>query len=75
MPYEKKYTEDGIVSLLSQNKREMTMREITNGLKCSDRTTKNLLYSLLRQKRLQKRNVGTEKRPLWMYSVRLSGSL
>ncbi len=63
----KKYTADMVLSHLT---REKTMRELTNDMGCSDRTTKTLLKELLDQHKIKRRSIGTDKRPLWMYFVK-----
>lgn len=69
MSYAKKYTTDAVLALLAKSKPELSMRQISDGLGCSTRTTKKLLRELRMMKKLIMRNVGTDKKPMWMYSV------
>jgi predicted transcriptional regulator len=66
--YQKKFTSGQVLTMLRG--REKTLREITDGLACSKSTAENLVKILLETKKINRRNVGSEKKPLWMYSSR-----
>jgi hypothetical protein len=64
--YQKKFTTEQVLVLLCV--REKSLREIINSLGCSKSTTENLITILLETNKIQRRNIGSEKKPLWMYS-------
>ncbi|MCZ7355921.1 MAG: hypothetical protein O8C66_09125 [Candidatus Methanoperedens sp.] len=64
--YQKKFTTEQVLVLLYV--REKSLREIINSLGCSKSTAENLITILLETDKIQRRNVGSEKKPLWMYS-------
>ncbi|MEQ9730808.1 MAG: hypothetical protein ABOK23_09410 [Candidatus Methanoperedens sp.] len=64
--YQKKFTTEQVLVLLSV--REKSLREIIDSLGCSKSTAENLITILLETDKIQRRNVGSEKKPLWMYS-------
>ncbi len=66
--YQKKFTTGQVLALLGG--REKMLREITDGLGCSKSTAENLVKILLETKKIKRRNVGSEKKSLWMYSSR-----
>jgi DNA-binding MarR family transcriptional regulator len=64
--YQKKFTTEQVLVLLCV--REKSLREIIDSLGCSKSTAENLITILLETNKIQRRNVGSEKKPLWMYS-------
>lgn len=66
--YQKKFTTVQVLALLHDH--EKSLREIIDSLGCSKSTAENLIKLLLETNNIQRRNVGSEKKPLWMYSSR-----
>jgi len=64
--FQKKFTTEQVLILLCGS--EKSLREITDSLGCSKSTAGNLIKILLETNKIQRRNVGSEKKPLWMYS-------
>lgn len=64
--YQKKFTTEQALALLCGS--EKSLREIIDSLGCSKSTAGNLIKILLETNKIQRRNVGSEKKPLWMYS-------
>lgn len=64
--YQKKFTTEQVLTLL--HAREKSLREIINSLDCSRSTAENLVKILLEMNKIKRRNVGSEKKPMWMYS-------
>lgn len=64
--YQKKFTTEQVLTLL--HAREKSLREILDSLGCSRSTAENLVKILLEMNKIKRRNVGSEKKPLWMYS-------
>lgn len=64
--YQKKFTSGQVLALLRS--REKSLREVIDSLGCSKSTAENLIKILLETNQIQRRNVGSEKKPLWMYS-------
>jgi DNA-binding Lrp family transcriptional regulator len=76
MVYEKKYTVEDLLKYLRASKkegRERTLKEIYEALDCSERTAWEILKPLLDNK-IERRNVGTDKKPVWLYSLKGSSS-
>lgn len=66
--YSKQFTTQMVVDLLGEG--EMTLRQIYEGLGCSKSTAEGLVGQLETEGIIKKRNLRTEKNPLWMYSLR-----
>jgi predicted transcriptional regulator len=66
--YQKKFTTGQVLTLLDGH--EKMLREICDSLDCSKSTAENLVKILLEMNKIKRRNVGSEKKPLWMYSSR-----
>lgn len=64
--YQKKFTTEQVLALLRGH--EKLLREIIDSLGCSKSTVENLIKILLETNKIKRRNVGSEKKPLWMYS-------
>jgi predicted transcriptional regulator len=64
--YQKKFTIEQVLVLLCSG--EKSLHEVTDSLGCSKSTAGNLIKLLLETNKIQRRNVGSEKKPLWMYS-------
>ncbi|MFA4956771.1 MAG: hypothetical protein WC556_07330 [Candidatus Methanoperedens sp.] len=63
--YTKKFTMEHILTLV--NGHEKSLREIIDSLDCSRSTADNLVKIMLETKKIKRRNVGSERKPLWMY--------
>ncbi|MCZ7400952.1 MAG: hypothetical protein O8C61_01880 [Candidatus Methanoperedens sp.] len=63
--YQKKFTTEHVLTLL--NGSEKSLREIIDTLDCSRSTADNLIKLLLEMNKIKRRNIGSEKKPLWMY--------
>lgn len=66
--FPKQFTEDLVIELL--NKVDfMTTNQVYTNLKCSDVTAMNILQSLFTKAIVNRRNVGTDKRPRWIWFI------
>jgi len=63
--YQKKFTTEQVLTLLHD--RDKSLREIIDSLNCSRSTADNLIKLLFETKKIKRRNIGSEKKPLWMY--------
>lgn len=63
--YQKKFTAEQVLTLL--HGRDKSLREIIDSLECSKSTADNLIKLLLEMNKIKRRNIGSEKKPLWMY--------
>ncbi len=73
MAFEKKYNEADVLNYLKESKkegRERMLKEIYEALDCSERTAWEILKPLLDNK-IERRNVGTDKKPVWLYSLKI----
>jgi|GEM_PF-1533147 len=63
--YQKKFTTEQVLTLLRG--RDKSLREIIDSIECSKSTADNLIKILLETNKIKRRNIGSEKKPLWMY--------
>lgn len=64
--YQKRFTTEQVLTLLHQH--EKSLREIINGLGCCRSTADNLIKIMLETNKIKRRNIGSEKKALWIYS-------
>lgn len=66
--FQKKYTVELAEAVLKKG--EKTLREIIDALGCSKSTAENLIHEMETLCKINKRNIRTEKKPMWMYSLK-----
>jgi DNA-binding MarR family transcriptional regulator len=64
--YQQKFTTGQVLILLHDG--EKSLREIIDELGCCKSTADNLIKILLEMKKIKRRNIGSEKKALWIYS-------
>jgi len=68
MKFKKKYNEEMVMNLLIKHSDIMAPRQMADKLGCSKLTIENLLRLMLEQGQVKRVNVGTEIKPVWIYS-------
>lgn len=66
--FQKKFTTELVTDVLVTG--EKTLREIIDALGCSKSTAENLIHELDTANKITKRNLRTENKPMWMYSLK-----
>ena len=66
--FQKKYTVELVETVLKTG--DKTLREIIDALGCSKSTAENLIHEMETLDKINKRNIRTEKKPMWMYSLK-----
>lgn len=66
--FQKKFTLELVENMLSCG--EKTLREIVDTLGCSKSTAENLIHEMEMLDKINKRNIRTKKKPMWMYSLK-----
>lgn len=69
MKYEQKYTKQMVLDYL-EKAGEVWRRDVQIALGCKDRTATNLLRELMDDGAIVRRNIGTDKKAMWLYSIR-----
>ena len=69
--FQRKYTEDQIIDLLKKNN-IMSARQISDEMGCHKKTVESLLKKLLESDSIDRVNVRSESKPLWIYSLKKS---
>ncbi len=67
---EKRFTSEMVTKLLAEGEPEQSLPRIREGLQCSQSTIEKLLKDMLDRKLIKRRNVGTESKPYYLYSLR-----
>jgi len=67
--FQRKYTEDQILDLLKKNN-IMSARQISDGLGCHKKTVESLIKKMLESDSIDRVNVRSESKPLWVYSLK-----
>ena len=71
--FKRKYTEDQILNLLKE-KNIMSARQISDDMGCHKKTVESLVKKLLESDSIDRVNVRSESKPLWIYSLKNSES-
>ena len=71
--FKRKYTEDQILNLLKKNK-IMSARQISDEMGCHKKTVESLIKKMLVSDSINRVNVRSESKPLWVYSLKNSES-
>ena len=67
--FKRKYTEDQVINLLKKNK-IMSARQISDDMGCHKKTVESLVKKLLESDSINRVNVRSESKPLWVYSLK-----
>jgi|GEM_PF-4613981 len=67
--FKQKYTEDQVIDLLKKNK-IMSARQISDEMGCHKKTVESLVKKLLESDSIDRVNVRSESKPLWVYSLK-----
>jgi len=67
--FQQKYTEDQVIDLLKKNN-IMSARQISDEMGCHKKTVESLVKKLLESGSINRVNVRSEAKPLWVYSLK-----
>ena len=67
--FKRKYTEDQVIDLLKKNN-IMSARQISDEMGCHKKTVESLIKKMLESDRINRVNVRSESKPLWVYSLK-----
>ena len=67
--FKRKYTEDQVIDLLKKNN-IMSARQISDEMQCHKKTVESLIKKLLESDSINRVNVRSESKPLWVYSLK-----
>jgi len=67
--FKQKYTEDQVIDLLKKNN-IMSARQISDEMGCHKKTIESLVKKLLESDSIDRVNVRSESKPLWVYSLK-----
>ena len=67
--FKRKYTEDQVLDLLKKNS-IMSARQISDKMGCHKKTVESLIKKLLESDSIDRVNVRSESKPLWVYSLK-----
>ena len=67
--FKRKYTEDQVLDLLKKNS-IMSARQISDEMGCHKKTVESLIKKLLESDSIDRVNVRSESKPLWVYSLK-----
>jgi predicted ArsR family transcriptional regulator len=67
--FQRKYTEDQVIDLLKKNN-IMSARQISDEMGCHKKTVESLIKKLLEDGSIDRVNVRSEAKPLWVYSLK-----
>jgi len=67
--FQQKYTEDQVIDLLKK-KNIMSARQISDEMGCHKKTVESLVKKLLESDSIDRVNVRSESKPLWVYSLK-----
>ena len=69
--FKRKYTEDQVLDLLKKNS-IMSARQISDKMGCHKKTVESLIKKMLESDSIDRVNVRSEAKPLWVYSLKNS---
>ena len=67
--FRQKYTEEQVLDLLKK-KNIMSARQISDEMGCHKKTVESLIKKMLESDNINRVNVRTESKPLWVYSLK-----
>ncbi|TFH47389.1 MAG: hypothetical protein E4G94_00185 [ANME-2 cluster archaeon] len=67
--FQQKYTKDQVIDLLKK-KNIMSARQISDEMGCHKKTVESLVKKLLESDSIDRVNVRSESKPLWVYSLK-----
>jgi len=67
--FQQKYTEDQVIDLLKKNN-IMSARQISDEMGCHKKTVESLVKKLLESDKINRVNVRSEAKALWVYSLK-----
>ncbi len=67
--FQRKYTEAQVLDLLKKNN-IMSARQISDDMGCHKKTVESLIKKLLESDSIDRVNVRSESKPLWVYSLK-----
>jgi DNA-binding MarR family transcriptional regulator len=67
--FQRKYTEEQVLDLLKKNN-IMSARQISDDIGCHKKTVESLIKKLLESDSIDRVNVRSESKPLWVYSLK-----
>ena len=67
--FKQKYTEDQVIDLLKKNN-ILSARQISEQIGCHKKTVESLVKKLLESNSIDRVNVRSESKPLWVYSLK-----
>jgi len=67
--FKRKYTEDQVLDILKENS-IMSARQISDKIGCHKKTVESLIKKLLESDSIDRVNVRSESKPLWVYSLK-----
>jgi len=67
--FQRKYTEEQVLDLLKKNN-IMSARQISDDMGCHKKTVESLIKKLLKSDSIDRVNVRSESKPLWVYSLK-----
>lgn len=67
MAYKQKYTDEMILEIIDKKDNMVSLRNVSDALGCSKLTADNRLKSLIASNHVKRVNVGTEKKPIFIY--------
>ena len=67
--FRQKYTEEQVLDLLKK-KNIMSARQISDEMGCHKKTVESLVKKLLESDSIDRVNVRSESKPLWVYSLK-----
>ncbi len=67
--FRQKYTEEQVLDLLKK-KNIMSARQISDDMGCHKKTVESLIKKLLESDSIDRVNVRSESKPLWVYSLK-----
>ena len=67
--FQRKYTEEQVLDQLKKNN-IMSARQISDKMGCHKKTVESLIKKLLESDSIDRVNVRSESKPLWVYSLK-----
>ena len=67
--FKRKYTEDQVIDLLKKNN-ILSARQISDEMGCHNKTVESLIKKMLESDKINRVNVRSESKPLWVYSLK-----
>lgn len=67
MTFKQKYTDEMILDIIDKKENMVSLRQVSDALGCSKLTADNRLKSLIASNQVKRVNVGTEKKPFFIY--------